>query len=92
MQLSHLHISHENHDYYLTIKGELPNEHCKITSICGTWNSYRFEVTITVTVPQKTSSIPVPFREYLAIGPLRSGQYCVVVNQREAWTKWFGVD
>jgi phosphatidate phosphatase PAH1 len=93
MHLSPILITHSNHDYVATLKGTLPHDGYKIVYLCGTWNGYRFEIKLEVKEIKKSSaSSPFPFQEKVPLGPLRQGQYCIVVNQNEQWAKWFGVD
>jgi hypothetical protein len=93
LHLTHLQISHNGYDYSCTLQGTLPHEGYQITYLCGTWNAYKFTIKIEIALFKKPkSTLPFPFLEKIALGPLRRGQYYLIVNDNEAWSKWFGVD
>lgn len=76
-----------------TLAGDLPNPCWEVAVAEGHWDGYQYHLRLEATLTDGLcAQVITPFRHDIHLGRLRAGQYCLVVNGREDWTFWFGVE
>lgn len=93
MHLNGFYTRREDGQTIGTLEGDLPTPCWEIAHAEGHWEGYQYRLQLTAADQGGIcAQVITPFRHEVQLGRLRSGQYCLIVNGREEWAFWFGVD